>query len=436
MKKGYGAPKSTTMGEVGEKYLDLSTGEVYECTEVSPTERDMGFISTYELYNAKFTWVKSSGGGDWDTLKNRPFYKEKVPAPLVVEWDGSAVGKPAYKNGMDSGLCMVSDAIIEDYHDLIGHTAYWTNGNHETPEAFVLTEDSYGDHPGIWGNSVEGYRFDGFGFNQNLSIGIVTKSEDPSYPAGIYFAWSGGDHIAIFDTGLMTEKEVVNLDIETRTDETPVLLNVVTPEYDSDYTEGGEYYIRTPECYDFKVGAEYRVVIDDVVYICEAVDDPKSNDTFAYLGNMSLADASYEDTGEPFLLWSRGPWSAFTLWIAAEKDSVTASTHTISVYEYRGEDSVLVNPVWFPGLMVNVYATVDNNGNVTGATADYDFATILGCLNASVMVSVKVTFSDDGCNSLILTQCDFNKNCICFAYPNNSFYVEFYKDRTIGAYYD
>lgn len=78
MKKGYGAPTSNTMGEIGEKYLDLSSGEVYECTNVIPTERDMGFVSTYELYSARFTWVKSSGDCDWNTMKNKPFYSEGV----------------------------------------------------------------------------------------------------------------------------------------------------------------------------------------------------------------------------------------------------------------------------------------------------------------------------------------------------------------------
>ena len=85
MKKGYGAPTTSTIGEIGEKYLDLSTGEVYECTAVVPAERDMGFVSTYELYSGQFTWVKAAGGDcDWNIMKNKPFGEETVVSAVTV----------------------------------------------------------------------------------------------------------------------------------------------------------------------------------------------------------------------------------------------------------------------------------------------------------------------------------------------------------------
>lgn len=156
MKRGYGAPTTSTIGEVGEKYIDLSTGTVYKCVEVIPTERDLGFVSMYELYDAKFTWVKDAGGvSSWNDLTDKPFYEETGMVEILPETalcmsdDGGYLYVPANVPQLIAGKKYVVTVSGTSYvcagktTTLEGTTAvYLGNGvmveEEETSEPFII----------------------------------------------------------------------------------------------------------------------------------------------------------------------------------------------------------------------------------------------------------------------------------------------------------
>ena len=63
---GHGAPTNETVGNIGDRYIDLETNTVYECKSVDSVDRNFGYlqISDYTLENTKYTWqaVTSVGG--------------------------------------------------------------------------------------------------------------------------------------------------------------------------------------------------------------------------------------------------------------------------------------------------------------------------------------------------------------------------------------
>ena len=78
--KMHGAPDANTLGEVGDKYIDLNTNMVYECIGVtadSVTHDDFITIYTRGTQNTVYEW-KAMGGGvtSWNDLTDRPFYVE------------------------------------------------------------------------------------------------------------------------------------------------------------------------------------------------------------------------------------------------------------------------------------------------------------------------------------------------------------------------
>ena len=56
--KGYNPPTTSTPGNIGDYYIDISTNLMYECTAVNSAERYLGFITIedYTLASAVYVW--------------------------------------------------------------------------------------------------------------------------------------------------------------------------------------------------------------------------------------------------------------------------------------------------------------------------------------------------------------------------------------------
>lgn len=114
-RKNHGAPSSTTPGNVGDYYIDIDTGKVYQCVDVTTQGDDLGFVTVYAnggRSNTTYIW-KSTGASSYNDLEDKPFYEEKVIVkdPLNITWDGNTEGlvqvegAPMYK---------VSDLVFTD----------------------------------------------------------------------------------------------------------------------------------------------------------------------------------------------------------------------------------------------------------------------------------------------------------------------------------
>ena len=61
----HGAPDSATFGNVGDMYIDLAAGSLYQCIGANVRGRDYGYITVYsgEGGNTEYVWAKVGGGG-------------------------------------------------------------------------------------------------------------------------------------------------------------------------------------------------------------------------------------------------------------------------------------------------------------------------------------------------------------------------------------
>lgn len=65
--------------------------------------------------------------------------------------------------------------------------------------------------------------------------------------------------------------------------------------------QGNGFLTTIPEDITFNSGKEYTVVWDGETYKCVANEMETEDSTMCYIGNISIADPSLEDTGEPFV---------------------------------------------------------------------------------------------------------------------------------------
>ena len=62
--ENYIAPTEHSQGDVGDIWIDKSTGDVYKCTAVKSVGKDLGYITTYgNVGGMTYTWEKLGGGG-------------------------------------------------------------------------------------------------------------------------------------------------------------------------------------------------------------------------------------------------------------------------------------------------------------------------------------------------------------------------------------
>ena len=77
-RKNHGAPSSTTPGNVGDYYIDIDTGKVYQCVDVTTQGDDLGFVTVYANggnKNTVYVW-KSTGASSYNELEDKPFGEE------------------------------------------------------------------------------------------------------------------------------------------------------------------------------------------------------------------------------------------------------------------------------------------------------------------------------------------------------------------------
>lgn len=153
--KDYGAPTETTPGNAGDLYVDLTTGDVYECEGDQTEGKDQGFVTVYakDITNTKYSWkLKSGAGGDhectgvssWNDLLDRPFYEyeeeytvestETVTEEMTVEFDGvlddedailvtEQIIDPEQGISLVGYLIRVSDGVIPSIEGVAGAKA-------------------------------------------------------------------------------------------------------------------------------------------------------------------------------------------------------------------------------------------------------------------------------------------------------------------------
>lgn len=139
--KDYGAPTETTPGNAGDLYVDLNTGDVYECEGDQTEGKDQGFVTVYakDITNTKYSWKLKSGSGgvsSWNDLTDRPFYEYEeeyeetvvVTEEMTVEWDG-VIGDRETVDYAGMKLVHVSDCVVPSLDAVIGSTVHVsTNG--------------------------------------------------------------------------------------------------------------------------------------------------------------------------------------------------------------------------------------------------------------------------------------------------------------------
>lgn len=113
-----------------------------------------------------------------------------IKSPTYIRWDGEWSSNPdKFLMGPDSGICKVSDMIVDDYHELIGKTMVYIHD--DTQYEVLLDESMYTSD--LYGNQI-GYRFyysfsDG---TNGCTAGITMLTEDCDcdgvpLSAGLYF---------------------------------------------------------------------------------------------------------------------------------------------------------------------------------------------------------------------------------------------------------
>lgn len=74
-RKSHGAPSTNTPGNIGDYYIDIDTGKVYQCVDVETEGKDLGFLTVYANEgekNTAYRWLLVDGvPADWN--QNDPF---------------------------------------------------------------------------------------------------------------------------------------------------------------------------------------------------------------------------------------------------------------------------------------------------------------------------------------------------------------------------
>lgn len=154
--KNCGAPTSATPGRKGDFYVDMNTGEVYECDGSITAGNDLGFVTVHArgVNNTSYAWRKLTVDGEggvssWNDLTDKPFYEyeeeytDEVTGETTIEWDGVVGDKETVKSVYGVTSCTyvrVSDAVIPSRIDGVGAVVVLS-----VPSEGVVQEESVGD---------------------------------------------------------------------------------------------------------------------------------------------------------------------------------------------------------------------------------------------------------------------------------------------------
>lgn len=246
-RKNHGAPSSTTPGNVGDYYIDIDTGKVYQCVDVTTQGDDLGFVTVYAnggKKNTTYIW-KSTGASSYNELEDKPFYEEEVVVnePLNITWDGNTEGLVSVGTVSGFVLAKVSDLVLTD-EQIKSATVGLSTG-----ESVVLAD--------IWDAALG----DGIIVAEDFTVAFafvvarkagVVFNELPLPEVGIYFI----DNYGKAYTSYLTTTEPI--------EQTKTVIHPIDPKFLPDNVGGGIKYVTIGEEYDEN---------DNVTYTASATYD-------------------------------------------------------------------------------------------------------------------------------------------------------------------
>lgn len=137
---GYGVPRQTTVGELGDIYQDLNTGKFYELVFISRTSKQPYKWKLCRTVAGKHVSEDVGGAGNigsWDRLSNRPFYK--MPNPTPVLFDDTVICEEATANNGRKYYTITLTDIVFDIDNTI-------------PYKITINDAEYIEYPSIDSN--------------------------------------------------------------------------------------------------------------------------------------------------------------------------------------------------------------------------------------------------------------------------------------------
>lgn len=143
--ENYIAPTEHSQGDVGDIWIDKSTGDVYKCTGITGSAKDLGYITIgADATNSNYMWEKLGGG-----VKATTFYLEEVDAYYLyhdMEMTRK-VSKEECESAARLGLIFIIAAYAGD-PTRIGRTLSTTavlSPNDEKDYAELIALDNFND---------------------------------------------------------------------------------------------------------------------------------------------------------------------------------------------------------------------------------------------------------------------------------------------------
>lgn len=131
--ENYIAPTEHSQGDVGDIWIDKSTGDVYKCTGLTGSAKDLGYIAIgADATNTKYIWEKAGASGG--AVKVTTFYLEEIDAYYLyhdMEMTRK-VSKAECVAAAESGAIFINIAWSEARP--VGTIVYATNLNPETSD--------------------------------------------------------------------------------------------------------------------------------------------------------------------------------------------------------------------------------------------------------------------------------------------------------------
>lgn len=277
-RKNHGAPSSTTPGNVGDYYIDIDTGKVYQCVDVTTQGDDLGFVTVYANggnKNTTYVW-KSTGASSWNDLEDKPFYEEEevVNEPLNITWDGNTEGLESIDTGWGFNLYMLSDVVLTD----------------ENVKSATITAGGLSAQVSdIWDNLLVTDEFVSFG---PLELGLMVIKKVPSEFI---------DGVFIPKAGIWVDDAVTSLSFVTEIQQTKTVTHPLDPKFLPDgYPYEEEKVVKEPLNITWDGNTEGLVSVIDMFF---KVSDAVLTDEQIKSGTVTIGT-------EPFSIasmWDEAP---------------------------------------------------------------------------------------------------------------------------------
>lgn len=127
--ENYIAPTEHSQGDVGDIWIDKSTGDVYKCTGLTGSAKDLGYIAIgADSTNTKYIWKRVD---NWEEA-----LLEDVTKTKTITWDGDMTGKVTVDGSSGDYFPMTfvkvaeyipSEKVIPEYErdEIVVESNYW-----------------------------------------------------------------------------------------------------------------------------------------------------------------------------------------------------------------------------------------------------------------------------------------------------------------------